>query len=475
MLKPKYYLLIILFIAFCNGAFAQLHGRGMLLDDQAYAREPRKAKLTRALTDTLPSRASIKMYAPYPKTQSQYSTCVAWASAYCGRTMVDAIKNNWTDRDFITQNAYSPAFLFRLIQPSGTCAVGSYIDYAFAAMKSKGSIPYSSLPLLCVPMVNETELNKAASAKLKDYATVFESNSSQNVKVQAVKKSLSEKKPVVIGMLIPPSFDMASNCWNPTEQPSSNLGGHAMCVVGYDDAQYGGAFEIQNSWGENWGNKGYIWIKYADFARFVQYGFEFVDLPDVKPNVPDLAGAIKLVLSTGETMNANLLISTRGLKVVSAKTTPQPLTIYKTAHSYTSGTNFRIYISNDQPAYVYAISSDLTNAVTKIFPYADNISAALTYKKNDVALPDEDHYVQFDNQAGTDFLCVLYSRNELNINDIITQLGTQTGTFNERVYKALSNKIVDPKNIQFSGDNISFKGKSGGKDIVALMVELDHK
>ena len=248
-----------------------------------------------------------------------------------------------------------------------------------------------------------------------------------------------------------------------------------MCVVGYDDAQYGGAFEIQNSWGINWGNKGYIWIRYADFARFVKYAYEFVDLPDAKPDMPDLSGSIKLVLSTGEQMPANLLISTRGLKVVNAQTTPEPLTIYKTANPYASGTNFRIYISNNEPAYVYAISSDLSNTVTKIFPYEDNISAALNYKKNDVALPDEDHYIQFDNQPGKDFLCVLYSRNELNINDLIARISAKTGTFNQRVYSVLSDKIADPKDIQFSNNNIAFKGNSNGKDMVALMVELDHK
>ena len=176
-----------------------------------------------------------------------------------------------------------------------------------------------------------------------------------------------------------------------------------------------------------------------------------------------------------EPMPANLLVSTRGLKVVAAKTTPQPLTIYQTANPYTSGTNFRIYISNNQPAYVYAISSDLTNQVTRIFPYEDGISAALTYKKNDVAIPDEDHFIQFDNQPGKDFLCVLYSRNALNINDIISRVSAQTGTFNERVYNVLRDRIVDPKNIKFNSNNIAFDGTSNGKDLVALMVELDHK
>lgn len=467
-----FYMLFLLMMG--SSLFAQPHSRGMDIDDKGYQQVPKKAKLTRAL-DVLPPNASIKQYAPYPKTQDKYGTCAAWASAYCGRTMVDAIKYNWTNRDSITKRAYSPAFLFRLLRPNdGQCAGGSNLGAAFELMKAAGSIHYNDLPVLCVDAVNSSQMQVAAGSKLKDYVRLFDVTSSGNVKIQAVKKSISERKPVVIGMLCPTSFDTAHNYWLPKEQPAG-WGGHAMCVVGYDDSQYGGAFEIQNSWGAWWGNGGYIWIRYADFSKFVQYAYEFVDLPDADPGIPDLSGSIKLTLSTGEQMPANLLISTRGLKVVPAKTTPQPLTIYQTANPYTSGTNFRIYISNNQPAYVYAISSDLTNQVTKIFPYDDGISAALTYKKNDVAIPDEDHFIQFDNQPGKDFLCVLYSKNELNINDIIGRVGAQSGTFNERVYNVLGPRIVDPKNIKFSSDSIAFNGISNGKDIVAMMVELDHK
>jgi len=196
-------------------------------------------------------------------------------------------------------------------------------------------------------------------------------------------------------MKTPSSFDFAKDVWNPKEDPAGAYGGHAMCVVGYDDNMHGGAFEIQNSWGLRWGNNGYIWIKYDDYAKFTRYAYEFVDLPVPKPEVADLNGQLKLVLASGQEMPANLFMSTRGLSVVPAKTVPGPLTIYQVANEYPSGTRFRMYISNDRPAYVYAISSDLTNAVTKIFPYEDGLSAALTDKKNDVAIPDENHLIYF--------------------------------------------------------------------------------
>jgi C1A family cysteine protease len=39
------------------------------------------------------------------------------------------------------------------------------------------------------------------------------------------------------------------------------LGGHAVLAVGYNDAQQ--SFIVRNSWGPNWGMKGYFWMPYG--------------------------------------------------------------------------------------------------------------------------------------------------------------------------------------------------------------------
>src|SRR5687768_17173394 len=74
---------------------------GMDFDDASYSEIPKKAKLTRSL-ESVPASYSLKQYAPVPESQGMYGTCTAWASAYCGRTIVEAIKNNWTDKKAIT-------------------------------------------------------------------------------------------------------------------------------------------------------------------------------------------------------------------------------------------------------------------------------------------------------------------------------------------------------------------------------------
>ena len=462
-MKKNCILFILLLAAFLTASAQIKHKKGMDFDDESYSAIPKKAKLTRGL-EVVPASVSLKAFAPTPVNQGNHGSCTSWAVAYCGRTILDAINNNWKESNIITKNAYSAPFLFRMLKPEDSiCKGGTSIALAFTIMKDQGALKITDTPEgLCIPSVNSSQLENASLSKIKDFMRLFDVESSAQIKIQSVRKSISEKKPVVIGLNSPDSFMNAHEVWAPTENPDDNHGGHALCVVGYDDQKYGGAFEIQNSWGTNWGNKGYMWIKYDDFAKFTKYAFQFIDLPEPKPQLPDISGQIKLQLSDGNTMPVNITSATNG-------------SIYKTAASYTYGTRFRIYISNNEPAYVYAISTDLSNAIVKIFPYDESISAALTDKKNEVPIPDEDHFIQFDNKPGTDILCVLYSKNELNLNELTEKVAQEEGTFSEKIYKALGTKLVDSKNITYSKDEISFKGFSKGKTIIPLIVEMAHE
>jgi hypothetical protein len=147
---------------------------------------------------------------------------------------------------------------------------------------------------------------------------------------------------------------------------------------------------------------------------------------------------------------------------------------YKMVKSYRSGTRFRIYISNNEPAFVYALGTDATGKIFPLFPYAENISPALNYKKNDVALPDEDHFIEMDNTVGTDYLCVLYSLDPLDFNQIQQDIESGTGNFISNIKTALGNKMVENQSVKFNQSSISFTAKSQGKTVVAIVVETKH-
>ena len=55
----------------------------------------------------------------------------------------------------------------------------------------------------------------------------------------------------------------------PYPKPTESVqGGHAVTVVGYDEKKSkGGAFLIKNSWGTDWGKRGYGWIPMKYFVK----------------------------------------------------------------------------------------------------------------------------------------------------------------------------------------------------------------
>ena len=80
-----------------------------------------------------------------------------------------------------------------------------------------------------------------------------------------LKVALTESQPVVIGIKVYSSFESAEVAHTgivsmPNEENEELLGGHAVLVVGYDDARQWAI--VRNSWGEKWGDKGYFYLPY---------------------------------------------------------------------------------------------------------------------------------------------------------------------------------------------------------------------
>lgn len=149
---------------------------------------------------------------------------------------------------------------------------------------------------------------------------------------------------------------------------------------------------------------------------------------------------------------------------------------YKAKGDYYSGTRYKLVVSNNEPAWVYVIGSDLQNHVVKLFPYADNISASLDYKQNNIAIPSESSKMEFlmDDIAGTDYFCILYSQEELDINQLILKLRAAPGSFYTKVKIALGDRMVPIDDILFDENQVGFRAHSD-KNIVPLIVEISHK
>ncbi len=77
----------------------------------------------------------------------------------------------------------------------------------------------------------------------------------------AIKAVLAKQTPVVFGIFVYKSFERCPGGKVP--MPTYDefpLGGHALTFVGYDDDTQ--EFKFVNSWGKNWGDKGFGYLKY---------------------------------------------------------------------------------------------------------------------------------------------------------------------------------------------------------------------
>ncbi|MCC6726078.1 MAG: C1 family peptidase [Saprospiraceae bacterium] len=228
-------------------------------------------------TFSLPQKIDLKPYCPSVKHQGQLSSCVGWALGYGALTIQRAIQHGCTDTRVITHNASSAMFIFNQIEKDEQ-GRGSKLADAAKFLQTRGDClarhfdhdiaDGNKLP-------DSLLLAAAQSFAITGYAELFSPQDLDSVKVGSVKVALAQYSPVTIGMAIRRNFMLLRNAryWHPDLGDTTPAGGHALVVIGYDDQKQ--AFQLMNSWGKEWGQDGFIWLKYKDFARFAKYGVAF--------------------------------------------------------------------------------------------------------------------------------------------------------------------------------------------------------
>lgn len=482
--------------------WAQPTPKGLKWDHALYNQLPRKALLKRGLYDNLPSSGSLKAYCPKPGDQRPYQTCVGWASGYAARTILWARQNHQTNTAVLRKQAYSPAFVYKSVEPNDqNCAEGTELPHALKLLDSLGVVLKNDYEEDCpAALPNQVLRSKAAAHKIECFVPLFEVDATPHVKIKMVQKALAEGNPVVIGMHTPPSFETFSitdALWTPTETPDmKKQDGHALCIIGYDDHKFGkqeGAFEFMNSWGTDWRKGGFVWVRYKDFAQWTEYAFELIPKmqriaysPTDSAHFYDLSGQLQFNVVSENESPSGIEMKTK-IKYANNEsivpTSPHPnqdlqLTagqwmIYRMKTAYPEGTQFQLWLRNNEPAYVYAIATDTTNRMSLLFPH-QNISPALTYAQNELVLPAEDRCFKLKTTEGLDVFCLLYSKIALDIDMICKQIETEKGTFFQRLHKVLGNQLVDPKDLRYYHNSVRFEANTHKGMVVPIVVEIPH-
>ena len=229
----------------------------------------------RLSSQNLPSKVDLTNNLPPIGNQGQYGTCVAWAVAYNCRTFLYSKQKGLSKSQLKNaSNQFSPKDLFWSIDDSykGSGCNGTNFEYAFDVMIKRGvatqnDVPYTNLG-------NCTKNTSQGSATAGNYKI----KSFRQIKVdkQTIKEYLANGQLVVFGAQLGDEFmnaNSSSVLYSQTYGYTGQHAYHAMVCSGYDDSKgSNGAFRVVNSWGENWGDDGYIWV---DENFFVGGGFAY--------------------------------------------------------------------------------------------------------------------------------------------------------------------------------------------------------
>jgi len=444
-------------------------GKGLVFDPERYEQVDLKPTLLTRQYASLPKSFSLKQYSPFPGDQGNYGTCTAWATAYAARTISESVALKRTNKTTTTDNVFSPVYIYKNISNDPDCDDGTVIIHALEVMKNPGAV--KRIPEEKNRDFRTVPLSIYITAKhypIADYVRLFSGFGKIGIidinseRILPTKKSITEGKPVIIGINCPRSFTIrGTDLWRPIENPAVPFSGHALCIVGYDDNKHGGAFEIQNSWGTTWGNGGYIWIHYNDFAAWCNEAYEIIeDLNNFK-DAANFAASMEIQVD-GSSSGMPVRFDRQGF--------------YKTSSSYPSGTNFRFLMTNHHPAYVYAFSADnSTQETERIFPL-QGISPILDYSESTIAWPSEHHWIVLNDVTGTDYLVVLFSKQPLDIDAIRERFANERGTFPQKVIRATGVDLIPYNQVQYKNDTIDFSADSKNpRAVVGLLLAIDHE
>ena len=210
----------------------------------------------------------LRSKCPVVYDQGHLGSCTANAIGFCYH--FDELKQN-------NQSTFIPSRLFiyyneRNMEGHPNEDTGAEIHDGVQTINTIGVCPEDNWPY------DISKFSEKPSDKCYEIA-----KNHQSISYQAVEQSLDQLRaaiisgfPVVFGFNVYESFESADvaktgNMPMPKEGEKI-LGGHAVALVGFDDIR--NVFIVRNSWGDNWGDKGYFYMPY-DFIQNTNYASDF--------------------------------------------------------------------------------------------------------------------------------------------------------------------------------------------------------
>ncbi|MFT3791593.1 MAG: C1 family peptidase [Rudaea sp.] len=206
----------------------------------------------------LPAKIDLRAQCPPVEDQGQLGSCTANAlvgvleflELKAAKALVDL------SRLFVYYNE-------RVIEHTTSEDSGAMIRDGIKTLAKQGVCPESQWPYVIAQFAK-----KPAPACYKAALNHTISSYQRLSTTDEMRACLAEGYPFVFGFTVYESFESQavakSGVVSLPKKSERVLGGHAVCAVGYDDKAK--RFIVRNSWGTDWGLKGYFTMPYAYLA-----------------------------------------------------------------------------------------------------------------------------------------------------------------------------------------------------------------
>jgi C1A family cysteine protease len=209
------------------------------------------------ISGVLPASVDLRPQCPPVYDQGQLGSCTA--NAIAAAIQFDQMKQKLAQ-------IFTPARLFiyyneRVIEHTVASDSGAQIRDGIKSVGKLGDCPETEWPYV-ISKFKTKPVAKCYSDALKYKAVLYQRLTPV---LGQLKGCLASGYPFVFGFTVYESFESAqvaktghASLPKPNEQ---SVGGHAVMCVGYDDAKQW--FIVRNSWGDQWGMKGYFTLPYS--------------------------------------------------------------------------------------------------------------------------------------------------------------------------------------------------------------------
>ncbi|CAF1176105.1 unnamed protein product [Rotaria magnacalcarata] len=208
--------------------------------------------------DQLPPKVDLRPFMTAVEDQSRIGSCTSNSLAGAYEYLIK--KSHGTNIDvsrlFIYYNGRVKRTHLPIVTDSG-CSMTNAIE----ALEEFGTCLESTWPY------DIASVNKIPNLHAFKQGLKHKIHQALHVKIDLneMKSCLAQGFPFAFGLRLYVSFDQAAKTGivpmpNSEEQSRAEHGRHALLAVGYSDQSK--AFIVRNSWGENWGDKGYCYIPY---------------------------------------------------------------------------------------------------------------------------------------------------------------------------------------------------------------------